>query len=306
MTDKGEALYQQWLDSKTGKREFWRKHVQHMTYDAFHGLTWRYAQKMGFPPDPGLFDYDIGQTMTLRGNAMICGDVQLPTTDYWYAQLVAAIGKAHLRKPRRLIVAGDLFNLDSFSDYARVIGLPSFRNEMIAARQLLNEWLTVFDELIVAAGNHERRLSKKTGGELLMSELMAMVTTSQKVKTTNWGHVVITSGDQTYRVTHGTNYSVNQLVVADQLAMKFQQHIIAHHEHHCAKGWSRYGRYIVVNNGGLFDPAKMSYAMLDDSKSAAMKRGFTLLKDGYPHLFGEAPFTNWDMWLKDKPRRKAA
>lgn len=306
MTHHSETLYQTWQKSKLGKREFWRKHLQgDMTYDAFHGLTWRYAQKMGFPPDPAKFDYGIGQPVELEGDAVICGDVQLPTTDYWFAQLVAAVGKLHLKKPRRLIVAGDLFNLDSFSDYARVIGLPSFRNEMTAARALLRDWLAVFDELWIEPGNHERRISRKTGGELLMTELLAMVTGDARIRTTNWGHIILRSGGETYRVTHGSNYSVNQLYVADQLANKYQQHIIGHHQHHCAMGWDRWKRHIVIDNGGLFDPAKMVYATIDDNKMPNMKKGFTLVKDGTPYLLSEAPMTNWDLWLS-KSKRKAA
>lgn len=307
MNTEAEALYKAWLDSKLGKREFWRVYVQpRMSYDAFHGLTWRYAQTMGFPPDPGKFDYDFGKPLHLEGDAVICGDVQLPTTDYWFSQLVGAIGQKHLRRPRRLIIAGDLFNLDSFSDYARVIGLPSFRNEMAAARVLVGEWLAVFDEVYLFAGNHDRRVAKRTGGEILMEELMSMVTGSPKLRTSNWGHLTITSGDHTYRILHGTNYSVNQLTVASELANKYQQHIIGHHQHHAAMGWDRFKRYLVIDNGGLFDPAKMSYAVIDDNKMPNMQKGFTLLKEGTPHLLSVEPFTNWDMWLGNSRRRRAA
>jgi len=98
---------------------------------------------------------------------------------------------------------------------------------------------------------------------------------------------------------------VNQLVVADQLAQKYQMHIIQHHEHHCAMGWDRYGRYVVVNNGGLFRPDVMAYAVMDDSKSPAMKRGFTLLRGGTPYLFSDEPFTDWSAWLPERRAKRA-
>jgi len=117
-----------------------------------------------------------------------------------------------------------------------------------------------------------------------------------------WGWCIIksrTEGVPDWRVTHSRNYSVNQLTVADQLALKHQQNVISHHEHHLAKGWDRFGRYVIVNNGGLYDQSKLAYATLDDSKGAAMVPGFTALKDDVPIVFGKFPFTDWREWLSN-------
>ena len=81
------------------------------------------------------------------------------------------------------------------------------------------------------------------------------------------------------------------------LALKYEQHIISHHEHHLAKGWSRSGKYVIINNGGLFDQDKLQFAVLTDSRAPMMKQGFTMLKNGVGTLFGPTPFTDWSLWL---------
>jgi hypothetical protein len=109
--------------------------------------------------------------------------------------------------------------------------------------------------------------------------------------------VISNPGGIDWRVTHGRQYSRNQGVVASELAAKFQQHIICHHQHHAMQGWDRFGRYVVIDNGGLFDYDQMHYALLDDTSHNTMKQGFTLYRNGVATLLSEHPFTDWSMWL---------
>ena len=118
-----------------------------------------------------------------------------------------------------------------------------------------------------------------------------------ELKSSNYGYCLVETETGTWRVTHAKNYSVTQLNVADFLAQKHQQHIINHHEHHLAKGWDRYKRHVIINNGGCFDVEKMAYVQLDDSKMPNMTKGFTMLRDGFPYVFGEHPYTNRKEWL---------
>jgi hypothetical protein len=129
------------------------------------------------------------------------------------------------------------------------------------------------------------------------SDIFGMVVQNPKVQVSNLGHLTVDTTCGKYRVTHAKNYSVNQLTVADQLAQKYQTNVIQFHEHHLSMGWDRFGRYIAINGGGLFDPEQMIYATIDDNKSPAMKPGFVMLKNGTPYLFGNCPFTDWDTWL---------
>ena len=239
--------------------------------------------------------FDLGDPWKLEGDWMVCGDVHVPFTHWDLAVNVAQVGrKAGIRK---LLVAGDLFEFEHFSTYAQLVQTPTWAQERDATRELLSMWLKTFDEIKILMGNHDRRLQKFTQGAFEETDILALVTTNDKVRMSNFGHCEIVSGDVKWRITHPRNYSVNNLVVAETLAMKYQCNIISGHEHHLSMGVTRYGKFIAVNMGCLVDASKLSYVSLDDSKAPDMIPGFTMLRGGAPYLFGEQPFTNWQEWL---------
>jgi len=85
--------------------------------------------------------------------------------------------------------------------------------------------------------------------------------------------------------------------VGNDLAHKFQQHIVLHHQHHGSISLDRYKRYIIVDNPAMVDQKKLAYVSLDDSKKPNMGRGFTFIKDGEPTMFLEG-LTVWKHWLQ--------
>ena len=244
---------------------------------------------------PELYQFDIGKPLSFgRIDAVICGDVQLPTTSLEWCTRVSQVGEALGIK--RLIIAGDLFNLDAFSQYAPIYSQPSWAAEKAAARDLIAMWLLSFDHIYLFAGNHEHRLSKATGGAMGIHDLADMLRApDDRLTVSHHGHCTIDSHRGVWRVTHGRNYSINQLTVAAYMADNEGQHIIHHHQHHCARGWSRSGRYEAIDNGGLFDQSMMGYATIEDSKSPKMQQGFCVLRGGYVTQYSNA--TNWETVL---------
>lgn len=224
-------------------------------------------------------------------NAVIVGDVHVPCTDYEFSRLVLYV--ARKQGVKTLIVAGDTFNMDSWSKYQAVVPAPKWQEERDAARVLFSEWVEWFDDIYVLMGNHDRRLQKWSGGQLGEADIFGMVDSSSKVHTSNFGWMMVETAAGEWRVTHSSQYSINQLTVAEQLALKHQCNVITHHEHHAAIGWDRYGRYVIVNNGALVDPAKLAYVVLDDSKNAVTQNAFTVLRNGVPRLYGKSPMTDW-------------
>lgn len=295
----GDVLQEALTASGRGERAFWREYLvdSGLTYDALHGRLWR-ARK-GIRSQASLFTHDFGKPWRLTGGEwIIAGDFQLPTTNYDFAGTLMAVGEKYLKKPRKLIIAGDFINADAFSQYDSDVPTPAFEAEVNAAETLIHELLMVFSEIYWIWGNHERRVGKRTKGALSAAHLRNLVTPHRdRVHVSQWGHLVLDTPTGEWRITHARNYSVQQLNVGDQLAQKYQQHIIQHHEHHCSTGWDRYKRYVVINNGGLFDPQSMGYVVLDDSKMPNMQRGFTLMRDGFPVLLGPEPMTDWSRWL---------
>ena len=246
----------------------------------------------------GVCDFSLGQPLKLEGDWMIAGDIHVPFCDYDFANLISMVALKQLKKPRRLLIAGDLFNMDTFSTYAHLTNIPTWAEERKAAKGLMDEWLSTFGEIVFLMGNHDRRLQKFTGGAFDETDIISLVISNPaRVKASNYGWCTIDTPGGVYRVTHPKNYGINQLTVADALAQKYNQNVISFHEHHLGVGWDRYKRYIVINGGCLVQPEKLAYVALDDSKSAGMARGFVMLRGGTPYLFGEAPFTDWAKWV---------
>jgi hypothetical protein len=246
-----------------------------------------------------LIDYNLGKPMELEGDAMVVGDVHVPYTDYEFAQLVGLVGKKHLKKPRKLIVAGDFFSMDSFSLYTNLIAMPTWAQERNAAKIMLSEWLEVFDTVEFIMGNHDRRIQRFAAGAFETTDLLSLIgiTNPLRVRWSNFSYCTLKSGDETWHISHPRNYSVIRLHVAEQLALKYNRNVISFHEHFLGMSFDRYGRHIIVNGGALVDPGKLAYAALDDSKSNAMIPGFVIVKDGIATPLGKSPYTEWRNWL---------
>lgn len=249
---------------------------------------------------------DLGQPLRLKGDFIIVGDVHCNTVRGDFFRRPLQIADRHLTRPRQLVIAGDLVNADAWSDYEPRFSTPSWSSEVSAARYFLDTYLKVFDQVYILMGNHDLRPSKRTHYALTPDLIMRMVSADERITVSAWGHCIIDSPSGEWRVTHGSEYSVNQLVVVAQLADKYHQHIIGHHQHHLAVGWSRFGHYVLIDNGGLFDQRQLAYVQMDDNKKPTMKNGFTMLRGGIPYVFGDAPFTDWSFWLGDVHMEESA
>jgi len=265
-----------------------------LTEGQLGGLLYRYYHVK----HSQLFNVKIapGKPITVKGDAMVISDVHVPCTNWDLAQRMCEIAIRYLPEPRTLIVAGDLFNLDWASTYPAIADTIQWKQEQAAASALIEEWLTVFHDIVLTAGNHDRRGFKATSGNIWMDDLRKLITADKRVRTSEWGHSILRSGGREFRVTHGRNYSVQTGNVGNDMAHKFDQHIILCHQHHGSISPDRYKRYIVVDNPALVDQKKLAYVTLDDSKAPNMGQGFTLVREGEPTLFLEG-LTVWKRWL---------
>ncbi len=246
--------------------------------------------------EEALYGHNLGRAWKLDGDWVIAGDIHLNTVNTEFMRRPLQIAMQHLEKPRRFLIAGDFLNADAWSGYESVYPLPSFGKELQAARAFLDLYLTVFDEIYVFMGNHDLRVTKRTHTAIMPEDLMRMISHDPRIKVSHWGHAVVDTPRGEYRITHGSDYSIQQLSVADQMAQKYAQNIILWHEHHSAIGLDRYKRHIVVNGGGLFDQESMAYTQIEDSKKARMANGFVMLRRGYPYVFNDY-WTDWDFWV---------
>ena len=110
-----------------------------------------------------------------------------------------------------------------------------------------------------------------------------------------------------WRATHQLNYSRLKGRVGDDLAQKFQCNIITHHQHHTGKIMDRYGRYVIIDNGGLHASEMMAYVGLRDSTIPVMTKGFTVIQGGVGELVTPYPaFTDMSRWLAPAQLARAA
>lgn len=250
----------------------------------------------------------LEEAWLIQGDAVIAGDFHFPFTSTLWVERLCAVGRKELRKPRKLIMAGDMWNLDTFSTYVPTVESPGWGQERLHSRAVLAMILETFDEVIMLMGNHDRRLQRFTSATFDDSDLLALVMADRerdlvrldkykdRVRLSGRGFCVLQSGSAEYRITHPKNYSINALTIARELALKFDQHIISFHEHHLAQGWDRYARRMVINGGCMVDADKLPYVQLDDNKSARMSNGFVLVRKGVPVLFGDPPQTDWSRY----------
>lgn len=249
-----------------------------------------YKAKQGGKAWHELPPWPIGQPWQLTGDWMIIGDVHVPCTDWHLAGLVVSVAKKH--KIKRLLIAGDLFNMDAFSLYDQVIEAPSWAQERDAAKALLTNYLEWFVEIKMIMGNHERRLQRYTAGAFDTGDILSLITTNERVKLSPYGYCMIDD----WRVTHPDRYRQLPLSQANDLSMIYECNIISFHEHHLAKSWSKSGKHVIVNGGSLADETRLAYMVLDDRPTPKSKRGFAKLQNGVADIFGPPPFTDWTQY----------
>ena len=273
----------------------------------------RFIKANGLDLDkPELFTVDKYIPLEFEFKSFITvSDIHVPCADYDYAMLPAAIAKMYMKKGERiLVVHGDIFDGGAFSRWEKIVQDPSWEDERAAGTNLFALWSDTFDQIIVMPGNHDYRMMKTLEGQASfggmvwgmvdeknqdLAGMFGRMFSTGKLTTSPVDHCFIDTPQGRYIVAHGTSYSVNPFIVANEMSHKYETHVISGHEHHVGMTIDRFGRYYLINDGGLFDKDKFSYVTLQASKRPVMKNGFTLVKNGYPTVFG--PWTNWSEWL---------
>ena len=318
---KGQELLKAWDGKRSQKGYTQEQHAQELgiPYETYKARFYRaqankrFAKVNGLDFDKSeLFDVDKYKPLDicLKSFIAIC-DVHVPCTDYDYAMLPAQIAQKHMKKGQRvLIVHGDVFDGGTFSNWARIVKEPSWEQERQAAQNLFALWAETFDEIIILPGNHDYRMLKKLEGQASfggmvwgmvdeqdkdLAQMFGSMFSTGKLQTSPVDHCFVDTPKGKYIVAHGTNYSINPLTVANEMAQKYQAHVISGHEHHAGMTIDRFGRYFIINNGGLFDKDKFAYVSLQASKRPVMKKGFTFVDNGHPTVFGD--WTDWSKWL---------
>lgn len=226
---------------------------------------------------------------------MVTADMHIPQTDWRLVERMMAIAKLHMRPPRTLVVAGDFLSEDRFSQFSNIVPPAPWAVERDTAREVISALLDVFDAIWFAMGNRDRRMIKWADAALDEGDLFGMLTSSAKVKITKHAYINIETENGLWTATHPAFYRSTRGSGAAALADRLGCHVISGHEHHTAITFSPSGKFLAVNVGGMYDPAKIAYAALTHSLKPVMIPSFAMLQRGRPYLFADT-LTDWERW----------
>ena len=142
---------------------------------------------------------------------------------------------------RKLIIAGDFFNMDSLSQYDPKQTEAGLENETAEGLLVMRSILECFDEIIYLWGNHDGRLAKALGYKLQFEGAMRLMfgelgtEALTKNRFSNLDHCWVNND---WYVCHPQAYSRNALSTAKILSTKFNANVITAHAHHCAVGYA--------------------------------------------------------------------
>lgn len=164
--------------------------------------------------------------MVCQGDAVIAGDIHITCTDWDLLKLVGDVGKKHMhRGQRKLIIAGDLINLDALSTHAKYVPTTPLIDELDTAAALLKEWAGIFDEIYYIIGNHEQRLAAAVNAELDGTALGRLIAggLGGKLRVSNLRQMWHYTPTGLWRITHQRNYSRIKGRVGAALAAKHRR-----------------------------------------------------------------------------------
>ncbi len=209
-------------------------------------------------------------------SVLITSDWHIPHYDKEMLSLL--LNTAEENNTRKLIIAGDFLNLDIISRFTKRETPITIDEELEEAKKVINLLLTRFNDITLIPGNHERRIISRLQTPLSFSAFFKMIINDERVKTVENDFILLDTKIGTFRICHPGNYSKVKLSVAVQLADLYHQHIIAGHSHNFGFTFSRSGKFLCFDSGGLFDEDKIDY-IKDTTTHPSWAQGFILLKE---------------------------
>lgn len=225
-----------------------------------------------------------------KGDAIVTCDWHIPLHDPDLINVMIEYAKR--KKIKSLIIAGDYFNMDSFSSYLPHQPEAAFDVERYDGNLIMKTLLKTFDSVDFFWGNHDFRLAKKLGFTKSFTECMKWCLSEltdeefSKIRFSDLDYMHYRPGDgRVYRICHPENFSEVPLAVGRKLAIKHGCSVITAHSHHFGIGAATNGRDIVIEGGGFFNKDRTEYIQRSNTHHEWVT-GFTSFKEGIPELVG--------------------
>lgn len=193
---------------------------------------------------------------------MVTADYHCPL--YNPKVVVDMIEDAEWNGVNRLVIAGDFWNMDALSRFEPKQDTANLEAELDSGLALMKELCSRFEYIDFLKGNHDERVVKTLGYKMRFSKAMEILFGGVDTKGCNLtfsdlDYAVYNINGHQWRICHPQAYTQVPLSKGRILADKYGTNVITAHSHHFAKGWSRDGKKIVAELGGMFDASRTDY-----------------------------------------------
>lgn len=262
---------------------------------------WRsYCRKIGrivgFGAAPHTETRRYTNAVTLKGNAMVFGDTEIPYHDAEMMDYMVRIADRFAIET--VICHGDFFAMDFFSAWDSDAGesRPGAAKEFRAAKEVHTFLASRFTTRIFLEGNHERRATNKG---LPMGVIWAALGTDEADQVSEYAYCYLESAGRRWMVCHPDNYSRIRGKVVSDIATANDCHVVGGHTHTAGVSFSLNARYMGIDAGHMTDPERRRYVMRKVWNRPRWVPGFVMIRNGYGYPFYKG-FVDWDLWLGDK------
>lgn len=262
---------------------------------------WVKTYVFGVEPDNGGLPLFTGAPEVVTDEpCVIISDLHIPYTDYEFAEKVYTA--IHAINAKRIFIVGDLFHGEQKSPWRKLKGAlfraTPLRQDLDIAQRYLEGMIDLgVEEIYITCGNHDEWLLLDFEGHLAFDDIISMFMSEKlrgRVIVSPYDRITIWHGGQRWTAVHQRDVSVYNLNIGNELAQKYQSNMIITHQHSTALGFDRFDRYVIVDIGGLHDPAKTAYLM-QTRKTRVPTRSFCTLLGGMVSLWTKDPrLTAWD------------
>lgn len=245
-------------------------------------------QGLGAPPLVPFVDSDVWE---IDAPVTIIGDLHVPLTDWGLLSEVCVTSKQF--GIERLIIAGDLYNMDAFSSHAAILPATPFDLECEAAEHAIDLALGTFKDIWIFMGNHDEWFLRSIQGKLAAGRVAETFLgwlrgdRGGKVRWSTLSYCLLRSPAGPWLVCHPNQYRAARGSTVAEIALLEHMHVVGHHEHHLAKTVDKSGRYVAIANGMLADSRKMGYVARYKGTRPRMVKGYTIIDEGgVAHVYG--------------------
>jgi len=201
---------------------------------------------------------------------LVIGDLHIPYHHAQWIEKVVKIAKRH--KVRRIVVAGDLFDMKHFSNFPKLSD-SLMEDEIDMSRQII-EWLkTKFREVHVFPGNHDERLAKKLEGKIRFKKFLEWIT-YEAINVYEHHQMYV---GKTWLIAHPGNYSQVNTEPAKTLSEKFHKNVAVGHTHKWSMGRDRSGKYWAVEMGMCADYNRIEWLHRELTKHPVPQLGALII-----------------------------